>query len=255
MNEKDLRQKITDMIRDMVRDIGRPDLYREPLVGFASAKDPTLLNIKEIVGPWHDTPEEQLPGAKTVIAFSVPFTEKVAYDPNEAQFSGLIWSEAYVLINKNFDIISEAIADLIRASGYEAATVKATNNYDPADLKVSWSHRTAAKAAGLGDFGRNRILITEKGSAVRYCSLLTTAELEPTGPYEGPKCLGLDGGDCTRCLEACPVDALTRWFEGGKFACDGLQVQYHEDMLKYLSVDTAGTCGKCISICPLAYIE
>ncbi len=49
MNEKDLRQKIIDMIRDMVRDIGRPDLYREPLIGFASAHDPSLLNIKEIV--------------------------------------------------------------------------------------------------------------------------------------------------------------------------------------------------------------
>ena len=49
--------------------------------------------------------------------------------------------------------------------------------------------------------------------------------------------------------------ALTRWFEGGKFACDGLQGQYHEDMLRYLDVDTAGTCGKCISVGPLAYIE
>ncbi|MBQ1715115.1 MAG: epoxyqueuosine reductase [Firmicutes bacterium] len=255
MKETELRQKIIEMIRDMVRDIGRPDLYREPLVGFALADDPSLQNIKEIVGPWHDTPQEQLPGAKTVIAFSVPFTEKVAMDPGTAQFSGLIWSEAYVLINKNFDIMAQAVAELLRSNGYEAITVKTTNNYDPSDLVVPWSHRTAAKAAGLGDFGRNRILITEKGSAVRYCSLLTTAEFEPSRPYQGPRCKGLDGGECTLCLEACPVDALTRWFEGGKFACDGLQGQYHEDMLRYLDVDTAGTCGKCISVCPLAYIE
>ena len=243
------------MIKDMVRDIGRPDLFREPLVGFVSAEDPDLLNIKEIVGPWHDLPEDQLKGAKTIIAYSVPFTKEVARDPEDAQFSGLTWSEAYVLINRNFDLISEAVADLLRANGYEATTVKATNNYDPADMITSWSHRTMAKAAGLGEFGMNRILITEKGSAVRYCSLLTTAEFEPTGPYEGPRCMGLEGGECTLCLEACPVDALTRWFEGGKMACNKLQDRYHEDMLKHLEVDTAGTCGKCIAVCPLAYIE
>ena len=50
-------------------------------------------------------------------------------------------------------------------------------------------------------------------------------------------------------------DERALFHSGGKFACDGLQGQYHEDMIRYLDVDTAGTCGKCISVCPLAYIE
>ena len=250
-----IRSEIEKIIKDKVSEISRPDLFREPMIGFVSTDDPSIVNVKEIVGPWHDSPDDQLPGAKTIIAYTVPFTEKVALDPGYAKFSGLIWSEAYLLINKNFQIISETVADYLRSLGFEASTVTATNDYDPSDPVSSWSHRTMACAAGLGTFGMNRILITRKGSAVRYCSLLTTAELEPSGPYEGPVCEGLDEGPCTICLDACPVDALRRWFDGGKFDCQDLQEVYHERMIDELSVNTAGTCGKCIAACPLAYIE
>lgn len=254
MNQ-DIRTEIEKIIKDEVRKIGRPDLFREPMVGFVSVDDPAIVNVKEIVGPWHDSPEDQLPGARTIIAYTVPFTKKVAHDPEFAKFSGLVWSEAYVLINKNFELISNIVADYLRSQGYEASTVKATNDYDQSNPVSSWSHRTMACAAGLGRFGMNRILMTSKGSAVRYCSLLTTAELTPSGPYDGPVCLGLDGGDCTICLDACPVNALTHWYEGGNFDCQDLQETYHDKMIEELSVDTAGTCGKCIAVCPLAYIE
>ena len=255
MDEKKLEKKIEEIIKEKVKSIRRPDLFREPMVGFVSAKDPALLNVKEIVGPWHDLPEDQLTGAKSIIAYEVPFTKEVAMDPENARFSGLTWSEAYVIINDNFELISTAVADYLRSLGYEASTVKATNDYDPSDPVSSWSHRTMAAAAGLGKFGLNRILITAKGSAVRYCSLLTTAELDPSGPYTGPECMGLKDGSCTICLDACPVDALTRWAEGGKLDCQALQNTYHDKMIEELSVDTAGTCGKCIAACPLAYID
>ena len=255
MDTATIIKEIEEMIKEKVREIGRPDLYREPMVGFVSVDDPSIVNVKDIVGPWHDSPDDQLPGARTIIAYTVTFTREVAMDPGNAEFSGLTWSEAYVIINKNFELISKAVADYLRSKGYEAATVTATNDYDPSDPVSSWSHRTMACAAGLGKFGMNRILITSRGSAVRYCSLLTTAELEPSGPYEGPVCTGLDGGSCRLCLDACPVDALTRWYDGGKFDCQELQEVYHEKMLEELKVDTAGTCGKCIAVCPLAYIE
>ncbi len=251
----DIRTEIEKIIKDEVKKIGRPDLFREPMVGFVSVDDPSIVNVKGIVGPWHDSPDDQLPGARTIIAYTVPFTKEVALDPEYAKFSGLIWSEAYILINKKFGEISGIVADYLRSQGFEAATVTATNDYDPSDPVSSWSHRTMACAAGLGKFGMNRILMTSKGSAVRYCSLLTTAELAPSGPYDGPVCMGLEDGSCTLCLEACPVNALTRWYDGGKFDCQELQEVYHDKMIEELSVDTAGTCGKCIAVCPLAYIE
>ena len=252
---QNLENKIREIISTGVKELERPDLFREPLVGFVSVDDPSIVHVKDIVGPWHDSPDDQLPGARSIIAYAVPFTREVALDPNGARFSGLTWSEAYVIINKHFENISRAVADYLISQGYKASTVAATNDYDPSDPVSSWSHRTMACASGLGRFGMNRILITSKGSAVRYCSLLTDAELEPTDPYSGPECTGLDGGPCSLCLEACPVNALTRWDEGGKLDCQDLQDEYKERMLKELSVDTAGTCGKCIAVCPLAYIE
>ena len=148
MDTAAIRKEIEEMIKEKVRDIGRPDLYREPMVGFVSVDDPSIVNVKDIVGPWHDSPDDQLPGARTIIAYTVPFTREVAMDPGNAEFSGLTWSEAYVIINKNFELISKAVADYLRSKGYEAATVTATNDYDPSDPVSSWSHRTMACAAG-----------------------------------------------------------------------------------------------------------
>ena len=123
MDTAAIRKEIEEMIKEKVRDIGRPDLYREPMVGFVSVDDPSIVNVKDIVGPWHDSPDDQLPGARTIIAYTVPFTREVAMDPGNAEFSGLTWSEAYVIINKNFELISKAVADYLRSKGYEAATV------------------------------------------------------------------------------------------------------------------------------------
>ena len=50
MNQ-DIRTEIEKIIKDEVRKIGRPDLFREPMVGFVSVDDPAIVNVKEIVGP------------------------------------------------------------------------------------------------------------------------------------------------------------------------------------------------------------
>ncbi|MBI1987626.1 MAG: epoxyqueuosine reductase [Nitrospinae bacterium] len=70
-----------------------------------------------------------------------------------------------------------------------------------------FSHRHAAAAAGLGQFGRNTLLITPQfGPRVWLGSVITTAPLEATPVAAGlsPCCNG-----CHRCVEVCPVQALT----------------------------------------------
>jgi epoxyqueuosine reductase QueG len=71
-------------------------------------------------------------------------------------------------------------------------------------LVADFSQRHAAIAAGLGNWGRNNLVIHRKlGSRVVFSTVLCDAELPPDPPFTEDLCI-----QCNICVEQCPGKAL-----------------------------------------------
>jgi epoxyqueuosine reductase QueG len=256
-----LEKQIEQIIISKMADLNRPDLFRRPLLAFSAAADAKYAELKQIIGEWHLNPQELLPTAQSVISYFVPFTKPVVADPKAVQDGSAIWHEAYVIINNYFDEINQAIVEHLNSLGFSTQAIQATNTFNAKDLKSMWSHRSAAAIAALGIFGANGLLITEKGSGGRFCAVLTSAPLAIEQKPVLDKCLYLKDGSCGLCIEICPVKAFIV-DENNKSTCDKfvclIELKKNDQKQREATgnFDKAyDTCGKCISICPLAYIE
>ena len=247
-------EKVAGLVKDMVKLHGRDDLFREPIVGFSKASDERYEMLKTMVGPWVKSPVDLLEQAESVISYFVPFTKEVADSPNHAEPVSPLWGEAYENINAYFEVIGDAVVELLDKLNFVSMKIKATHTYDPVILQSLWSHRSAAVIAGVASFGANRMAITEKGSAGRFCTVLTSANLKSDKPPVENMCLYNKDGSCGLCFKACPTGALTpNGFE--KFTChDRLLINQHH-IRQVSSVKDADVCGKCLAVCPMAYIE
>ena len=117
-----------------------------------------------------------------------------------------------------------------------------------------FSHRHAAVLAGIGEFGFNNLVITEKfGLSIRFMSVITEAEIEQDPLLTDPICLG---EKCLACINACGVP------ERGLHAIspvakreDGIFIDMPSTVDKvacYTKYDGNARCwGKCIAACPV----
>ncbi len=245
-----LEERIRELVNETVKAAGRPDLFREPLCAFSAAGDARYEDLKTLVGPWVKSPRELLPDARSVISCFVPFTHEVVTAARREEPVARVWGEAYVTLNALFDVIGAVLAEFLRREGYSALPIAATGTYDPVRLESAWSHRSAAAIAGLGRFGVNRMLITGKGSAGRFCSVLTSAPLQPAAELATERCLHNIQGGCLVCLKACPVNALGVG-SFAKFDCHDRLVE-NGACLADLDCDV---CGKCLVHCPVADLD
>ncbi len=244
---------IINLINSELDKINRYDLFRSALVSISDPFNPLYLQLKSLIGPFHKNPDEIFPEVKSIISYFIPFTKEVTVSPISSPNIAHKWAESYILLNSAFDIINNSLYDYFKSLNYESMGIAGTHTYDPKNLQSMWSHRSAAVISGLGDFGANRLVITDKGSSGRFCTFLTSAKIEPTNTTTKTYCLYKKNGSCLICLDKCPVSALKQdTFD--RFNCHD-NVLIKNAKLMNDTIGFADACGKCISSCPYAYIN
>lgn len=192
-------------------DLKGMEIYDAPLIGIASAKDSLFLKLKEegVIGEQHMTPLEWMSNAKTVISYFLPFTEAIRKANRENKdLPAKEWLYGRVEGQIVNDELSKFLAEKIKESGEDAVIPAIDPRFKDKNYRSNWSERHVAFIAGLGTFGLSKSLITEKGCAGRFGSVIVSVDLAPTErKYESTYeyC-----SECGACINRCPVHAIDK---------------------------------------------
>ena len=250
-----MKDQITDFVKDYVRNYPAKTEWRTPLVGFAEVKGDYLSNIHQIIISEHADPQQVLPDAETVIAFFLPFTKELCEGNAMPGPESTEWAVAYEETNNLIHDLSVAIVRFLEEHGWRGALPEQYTIYEEDVLRARWSHRHMAAAAGLGTFGVNQMLITEKGCCGRYGSVVTNLRVDWNKPLQEELCLYKRGMGCLKCVEVCPAGALST--DGfNRFMCNEAlyrnkelydsEVHVYDDLVP----EETELCGKCSSGMP-----
>lgn len=157
--------------------------------------------------------------------------------------------QSYTVINQRLDIAASIIGGCLQHGGYKAYPVPAAKRVSDEKICAVFSHKMAARLAGLGWIGKSCLLITpQAGPRVRWTSILTNAPLPAGGRTLEQQC-----GDCRECVDICPVGAFTgepfRPHEPRETRYDAFRCDNYFETMKAGDPETA-VCGLCLYVCP-----
>ncbi|MFA9378415.1 MAG: hypothetical protein ACERKZ_16970 [Lachnotalea sp.] len=239
----EFKKYVEEIIAKTVKESPYQDMFLEPIIGFASADDPMYEKLDDLIGSPQVHPKVFLETAKTVIVYFIPFSKETVTSIQGEKVISKAWSKSYNNGNMILNQIAKNLQEQLKTRGI---TVKsepptyANASYDSINLSAKWAHKSSAVIAGIGTFGLNHLLITEKGTAGRIGSVVIDSEIEPTKVKENSQCLYYKTGKCKVCVTKCPSGALSEDGNFDRFRCnaylDGKNIHEQEQ-----------GCGMCSS--------
>ena len=189
-------------------------------------------------------PQQVLPGAKSVIVLAASYQTADSRFTIHDSRSGLI--ARYARFDDYHHVLGERLKMLVSFIDTMAdRKVRSLWYVDTGPVL----ERDLAQRAGLGFVGKHTNLISRRlGNWIFLAEILTTLELEPDAPEQN-HC-----GKCTRCITACPTNAITAPFQLDARKC-----------ISYLTIELKGSipvelrlaignriygCDDCLAACP-----
>ena len=186
-------------------------------------------------------PATYVPGAQSVVCVAMNYHVPLQGAPPSSAEHGRI--ARYALGDDYHELIKNrlhALADRIRELAPEAQTRAAVDTAPVMEKEL-------AARAGIGWMGKNTCIINEDiGSWVFLGEIFTTLPLPPDAPAVD-RC-----GTCTRCIEACPTQAITEPYQLDARRCISYMTIEHRTQLES-PADLANWiygCDICQDVCP-----
>ncbi len=188
-------------------------------------------------------PEESFPNAKTAIVFLQPYLphpKKVAHEFSELKIAAYAQGEDYHdWFQRKLSLLTEQLQQLFPNENFWVAT----------DSKPVLE-RDLAERAGLGWIGKNTCLLNrEKGSFFFIGEIISTLDLKAPTHTTKNFC-----GTCTKCIDACPTQALLFPYELDARRCISyLTIEAKKNPakeLRGLMQDWFFGCDICQTVCP-----
>ncbi|HEY8690892.1 MAG TPA: tRNA epoxyqueuosine(34) reductase QueG [Chitinophagaceae bacterium] len=186
-------------------------------------------------------PTKLVPGAKSVI------TLLLNYFPSEQQRKDAPQISKYAYGKDYHEVIREKLKVFLQMIKENIGDVHGRGFADSAPvLEKTW-----AQKSGLGWIAKNGNLITKQhGSFFFIATLIVDIELEYDDPFVKDYC-----GSCTRCIDACPTDAIldNKVIDGSKcisyFTIELKDMLIPEKMKEQFENKLFG-CDICQDVCP-----
>ncbi|MGM0478875.1 MAG: tRNA epoxyqueuosine(34) reductase QueG [Bacteroidota bacterium] len=184
-------------------------------------------------------PRKLVPGAQTVVSLLYNYYAEDVQPEGAPKISRYAYGKDYHFVVKDklkqfFSEIQEQIGDVEGRIFVDSAPV----------MDKAW-----AKRSGLGWVGKNTNLIHPKeGSFFFIAELIIDLPLEPDGPIKD-YC-----GTCTRCIDACPTDALQPYEIDAKKCISYMTIELKDEILPKASEGQMENwmfgCDICQDVCP-----